>query len=123
MLSGFPFWKLTRTGCYSGTYAAQAGRIEDGATTSLLVNVTCHDGEIAFWRKVSSEAGCDWLEFYIDGQRQKRWSGELGWQRVAFPVTAGKKLFKWTYLKDASSYARSDTAWIDDITFPALSLD
>lgn len=123
VLAGFPFWKATRSACYSGTYAAQAGGISDDGSTSLWIPVTCHAGEIAFWRKVSSEAGCDWLEFYIDGKRQGRWSGEQDWERVSFPVSAGKRLFKWTYLKDSSSRAGNDTAWIDDIAFPALSLD
>ena len=78
----------------------------------------CQEGEIHFWRKVSSEANWDFLEFFIDGQYKAQWSGELDWEEVAFPVQSGKRTFQWTYSKDSFGSGGQDTAWIDEITFP-----
>ncbi|MHC4540883.1 MAG: DUF4397 domain-containing protein, partial [Planctomycetota bacterium] len=76
-------------------------------------------GEISFYRKVSSEASFDYLRFYIDGEEQDRWSGEEDWTEVSFPVTEGRRTFRWEYSKDGSASDADDTAWIDDIVFPA----
>ncbi len=45
-------------------------------------------------------------------------SGEQDWTQVSFPVTAGRRTFRWEYSKDGSASIGDDTAWIDDIIFP-----
>jgi len=111
-------WIITSAEANSGTYSAQAGSIEGNETTGLRLTFDCVSGEISFHYKVSSESVFDCLEFYIDGTRQGRWSGEDGWAQVSFPVVAGKRTFEWLYSKDGSVSEGSDTAWIDDIVFP-----
>jgi hypothetical protein len=49
-----------------------------------------------------------------------KWSGDEDWAEMSFPVTAGTRTFEWTYSKDGSESIDDDTAWIDDIVFPAV---
>ena len=102
----------------SGTYSAQAGFIEHDESSTLRVTLDCSSGNISFYRKVSSEGGCDYLKFYIDGVEHGKWSGEEDWAEVSFGVTTGRRTFEWSYSKDSSVTDGDDTAWIDDVTFP-----
>ncbi len=117
-LSGEADWFVTSNQSHTGTYCAGAGAIEDDESSALTIELDCVSGNISFYRKVSSEPGCDLLQFYIDGVEKGNWSGEEDWDEVAFPVTAGRRIFEWTYSKDSSISAGDDTAWIDDIVFP-----
>ena len=111
-------WTITSDEKHSGTYSAQAGAIDHDERTTLQVLLDCTSRDITFYRKVSSEPGCDYLEFYIDGVRKGRWSGTMDWEQVSFPVTAGTRTFEWTYSKNGSVSSDWDTAWVDDIVFP-----
>jgi len=80
------------------------------------------DDSISFYRKVSSEQDYDFLQFYIDNTKKQEWSGEAGWQRFAYPVTAGNHTFRWVYEKDFMATGGSDAAWIDYVVFPPVSM-
>ena len=86
----------------------------------MAVTLTCVAGNITFYHQTSSEADYDYLIFYIDGNAQWGWSGETAWALKTYPVTTGSHTFTWTYIKDFSDVypVGSDTAWLDDITFP-----
>jgi len=114
-------WTITSRRKHSGTYSARAGDIEDDGRTTLQVTLDCVSGNITFYRRVSSESGCDQLRFYIDGEEKGAWSGEKDWAEVSFSVKEGTRIFEWTYSKDFSSSRGDDTAWIDDIAFPVVS--
>ena len=114
-------WTVTSGEKNSGEYSAMAGSISDNESSTLSIRLDCISGDISFYCKVSSERDCDRLEFYIDGIRQDKWSGEKDWAEVSFPVTAGRRTFEWTYSKDGSESIDDDTAWIDDIVFPILN--
>ena len=116
--SGNGNWTISQREKPSGTYCARAGEINDDMNSTLRLNVECVSGNITFYCKVSSETDCDFLNFYIDGIRQDKWSGEKHWARVSFPVEQGTRIFEWNYSKDSSIASGSDTAWIDDIVFP-----
>jgi hypothetical protein len=81
--------------------------------TQVLVNDT-----ISFYRKVSSENGYDFLNFYVDGILLGSWSGNLDWDKVSYPVAAGIHRFSWVYEKDEATSSGDDAAWIDYIEFP-----
>ena len=109
---------------HGGNYGAQAGPIGDSEESDLsLVADVAQDGDITFYRKVSSELDYDFLEFYIDGDYQDGWSGEADWEAESYAVTAGTHTFKWIYSKDSSGASGSDTGWIDDILFPDILAD
>jgi len=116
--SGDDNWTVTAYEKYSGAYSAQAGSINHDESSTLWVRLDCIAGDITFYHKVSSELGCDYLEFYIDGVRKGRWSGTTDWEHVSFPVIAGTRIFEWAYSKDSSISTGSDAAWIDEIAFP-----
>ncbi len=116
--SGGADWVVTSGESNSGTYSAMAGSIGDGEQSSLRVEFDCLSGDVSFYCKVSSESGCDYLRFYIDGDEQAAWSGEEDWRQVSFPIGAGRRTFQWEYYKDGSVSSGNDTAWIDDIVLP-----
>ena len=111
-------WTTSSWKRHSGNYSAQAGVIGDYGITTLRVRRGCVSGNITFYRKVSSESLSDFLTFYIDGVEKGKWSGEQNWARMSFHVAAGTRTFEWIYSKDYSVAEGSDSAWIDDITFP-----
>ena len=116
-------WTIVSSGANSGTYCAKSGAIGDNQQTNLILTTEIFaDGEISFYRKVSSESDWDKLFFYIDNQEKGNWSGEKDWERVSFPVTTGTHTFKWSYQKDSSFGSGSDCAWVDDIQFPPTSV-
>ena len=119
--SGDASWIVTSQQKHSGLFSARAGTVSHNQSTTLQVRLACTSGNITFYRKVSSETGFDFLKFYIDGVQKDRWSGEMDWSAVSFPVTTGTRTFTWTYVKDNSVSQGSDTAWIDDIVFPISS--
>lgn len=120
--SGDMAWGITQNNPQQGTFSARSGIIADNQTSvlSLSGNVLMND-TISFFYKVSSEAGYDFLKFYIDGEEKQSWSGNLSWSKIKFPVAAGQHIFKWSYEKDFSTTAGADAAMIDYIVFPPIA--
>ncbi len=116
-------WTIVNTDAHTGTYCAKSGSISDSQQTSLVLTTeVLANGEISFFKKVSSENNYDKLYFYIDNQEKGNWSGDVAWSQESYPVTAGTHTFKWTYQKDYSVSSGSDCAWVDDIQFPPTSV-
>ena len=113
---------ITTTGAYEGMYCAKSGTISHSQATSVMLTVdVVADGEISFYRKVSSEANYDYLRFYVDNNQLGFWSGTSGWNQETYPVSAGNHTFKWEYTKDQGVIGGSDCGWIDYIVFPPIS--
>jgi len=120
--SGSADWYVTN-GAYQGSYCVHSGNIGDNQTTSLSISLNVlQAGELSFWYKVSCENSSsndyDYLVFYIDGQEQGRWDGEVSWSNTSFDVSEGSHSFTWTYSKDGYVSSGSDCAWIDLVQFP-----
>jgi hypothetical protein len=114
-------WYVTSDDSYTGNYSARTGRIGDNQLSSLQLVTNCKQGEISFYIKVSSEEKYDYLKFYINGILKGSWSGQQNWERVSFPINeGGLRDFRWEYLKDRSNSSGNDTAYIDDIEYPAF---
>jgi hypothetical protein len=115
-------WMITEVNAYQGTYCARSGNIPNSASSELSITLEIvADGSISFFRSVSSESGYDFLEFYIDEALADRWSGEMEWDQVSYPVLTGNRTFTWVYIKDIYVTSGSDRAWIDNIQFPPLA--
>ncbi len=113
-------WIISQNTSNTGTYSAVSGAIDNNESSVLEINLSVlNDGEISFYQKTSSEAGYDFLYFYIDDTKQGEWSGDTDWSKETFPVTAGTHSFKWEYKKDGLIYNFEDKVYIDDILFPA----
>jgi hypothetical protein len=114
--SGDAAWTVGTTGVYSGTYSARSGTITDNQTSVLSFTMdTQGRNKINFACLVSSEAGCDFLKFYIDDQLMNQWSGEAQATPAEFSFTPGVHTFSWSYTKDSSRSSGQDSAWLDTI--------
>ena len=122
--SGNAPWSVPATGApanvASGTYAARSGVISNNQSSSLKLTANFSKGDGSFAYKVSSEVGWDNLKFFIDGVQNQQWSGEQGWARYAFPITAGTHTLEWRYVKDAAGSAGQDAAFIDNVLLPLV---
>jgi hypothetical protein len=116
-------WVIDNTISYDGVYSARSGNIGDNQTSAILTTIEMpQNGVVCFWKKVSSESGWDFLEFYVDGILQDSWSGEIGWSEEVFNLEAGTHTLKWSYEKDYAVSGGSDCAWIDYIIFPSTQI-
>ncbi len=113
-------WAVTTNNPYEGSYCIKSGAIGNNQSNYLSLQYEVFGVDsISFWYKVSSEANYDYLTFYIDNVQKDEWSGEVGWSRAAYAITAGTHTFKWTYSKDVSVVNGSDCGWVDFIVLPA----
>ena len=108
---------------HTGAHCARSGQIGNDQSSSLVITIDiASDGEISFWRKVSSEGMYDKLCFYVDGIETGNWSGVQDWGKVECPIKAGRHTLEWKYAKDFMMASGEDCAWIDDVTFPPASI-
>jgi len=110
-------WVIDSVNAYEGDYCAKSATITHNQTASLSVTMdVATDGEISFYKRVSSESNYDYLRFYINNQEQDEWAGTIAWSQETYPVSAGTNVeFKWTYQKDSSVSTGSDCGWIDEM--------
>ena len=115
-------WEITSQSPYAGSYCARSKTsLGNSNTSTLQITITSlQDGNISYFRKVSSESGYDKFSFSIDNNQMEEQSGTVSWGIASFPVTAGSHTYKFAYSKDGSMSSGSDCAWIDNITFPGL---
>jgi hypothetical protein len=115
-------WFVTDFDSQHGSFSMRSGEIPHSSTSSISISFDNEvPGMVSFYKKVSSEMGYDYLGFYIDDIMQEEWSGITNWSQQTFYVTAGSHTLKWEYVKDVNASEGSDTAWIDNITFPGDS--
>lgn len=114
-------WEIVSANVYAGTYAAKSKTgLSNNSSSVLQITMQAHaDGNISYYRRVSSEANYDKFTFYIDGEAKETVSGNQSYQMSSFPVTAGTHVYKFEYKKDVSVSNGSDCVWIENIVFPA----
>ncbi len=116
-------WEMCSEEPWEGDYCVRSGDIDDQQSSELYVYLdVLADGDISFYRKLSSETEWDYLRFYIDYTLMGEWSGELDWEMVSFPVEQGLHTFRWVYEKDAYYSSGEDCAWVDYIVFPPVDI-
>ncbi len=114
--SGAAQWFGQTDVTHDGIDAARSGAISDGQETILQTSIVKSSGQVAFWWKVSSESGFDFLEFRINGVVQASISGEVDWERRVFSAP-DLAVLQWRYYKDNSGSGGQDAAWVDQIAF------
>ncbi len=119
-------WQITNQNSYEGQFSAKSGDISHNQQSILNLDVAIHTADsISFYRKVSCQDNqgslTDYFSFSIDNQIQEIFKGEMDWERVAYPITAGTHQLKWTFIKNDSVSLGADAAWVDFIVLPALS--
>jgi hypothetical protein len=119
VMAGNKPWQISTVSPYSGTYCTRSGTITHNqkSVMELTLNVSVA-GNISFARRANCEAEFDFLRFSIDGVEMERWSGNLPWAEVSFPVSAGFHTFSWSYEKDGFVSEGQDRVWVDEISLP-----
>ena len=120
IMGGSADWTIVTDNPYEGIYCARSGNINHSQVSDLELTLSVTgDGNVSFFRKVSSENNYDYLRFYIDGTLMDQWAGNVAWGLATYPVSAGVHTFLWKYYKDGSVSTGEDCAWIDYIEFPS----
>jgi hypothetical protein len=103
----------------SNTVAGSTASDPDKPESNSLILVTNLDAGIGgFDFKVSSETNYDKLEFFLDGQLQGSWSGEVGWTNFTFQVRSGTARLEWRYSTDTGIINGLNAAFIDNVDLP-----
>ena len=121
-VSGNAPWLVVAAGQYEGVHCAKSGPIggNEVSTMELEIDVAVA-GDLSFFKKVSSESGYDFLQFYIDNTLRDEWSGVVGWSQDSYWLTTGVHTLKWEYVKDGWVDENDDCAWVDYILLPQLA--
>lgn len=117
-------WQPQTGVAHDGADAARSGALGD-SQASWVQTVVAGPGTLAFWWRVSSEAGYDVLRFTVDGVEPAAApavSGEVGWQQRTVNIPAGVHTLQWSYTKDISVAGGADAAWLDQVSFAAGQL-
>ncbi len=101
---------------YYGNDSAQSGNIGDDQNTWVQTTVT-GPGTLKFYWKVSSEQKSDTLNFYIDGSRRARISGNTSWAQKTYTLSSGTHTLKWMYSKNKAAIRGSDAGWLDKVVY------
>lgn len=121
--SGDAVWSIDDENMFFGNYVAQSGTIGDNQSSSLSItlDVETYFSTYISFRKKTSSALNDKLQFLIDGEIMDEWSGMGLYSKEFYPVTEGLHTFEWKYIKNENATAGDDCAWIDYIYFPTLA--
>ena len=115
-LTGDANWIAQTRTSYDGVDAVESGPVF--ANESSRFSTSKQTTSVSFWYKVSSESNYDFFEFYINGSRRLRTSGEVGWtQFTDNSLSNTNHTFEWRYTKDTYVDAGADRAWVDQISF------
>jgi hypothetical protein len=115
-LTGNANWIAQTSTSYDGVDAVESGSVF--ANESSRFSISKQTTSVSFWYKVSSESNYDFFEFYINGSRRLRTSGEVGWtQFTNNSLSNTNHTFEWRYTKDYIEDAGSDKAWVDKVVF------
>lgn len=117
-------WLVQTTNVSTGQSAARSASIGNGQSSSLFLSTNFMAGIGSFDLRVSSEAGWDFLRFFVDGVLVQEWSGEVPWSGFEIPLSAGAHTLEWRYVKDATDSAGWDAAFLDSVRLPvAVPID
>ncbi len=121
-ISGNAPWLIVNSGQYEGDYCAKSGPIGSNQSTIMELEVdVAVAGDFSFFKKVSSEDGYDYLQFYIDNILRDEWTGIVDWSQESYWLTTGSHTLKWEYVKDGWVDENDDCSWVDYILLPQLS--
>ena len=117
-LSDHP-WAIDTTHAYEGSFSMKStcegvGNGVSQIEVSVYVPI---DGQMSFYSKISSENPWDMGRFYLDGVKKMECAGEEGWTEHQFDISVGEHVFRWDYVKDASTDVGDDCFYVDCIRF------
>ena len=112
-------WTIDSLHAYEGQYCMKSSCEGEGNGVSQIeVSVYVPiEGQMSFYCRISSENPWDMGRFYLDGVKKMECSGEEGWSEYQFDITVGEHVFRWDYVKDASTNVGDDCFYVDCIRF------
>jgi len=117
-------WSVTDTKGRSGTSSLRSPQVGDGASTSSSATINTWGGYLSFNYAVESEAGYDFFNVYVDGEKVLTASGfQPEFKSANIFLAPGEHTIVWEYAKDDSVGHNKDAVWIDDIQYPTLAGD
>lgn len=117
-LSDYP-WTIDSIHAYEGGFCMKSTcEGVDGGVSQIEVSVYVPlEGQMSFYSKISAESPWDMGRFYLDGVKKMECSGEEEWTEHQFDITVGEHVFRWDYVKDASTDVGDDCFYVDCIRF------
>jgi hypothetical protein len=111
-------WFIQTTNTFDGTLAAQSGHVVNNRDSWL--ETVAGPGLVSFWWATSSEFGCDFLEFSVNGVVLFMISGEEhAWSLQTQALSAPTNILRWRYFKDDSDREGADAAWLVQVSAPS----
>ncbi len=115
-------WAASRVTAADGAFSARSGASGDSQESELSLSTKMtRAGVLSFSYRVSSEAGYDFLKFYIDNHLKLQLSGDVDWTDRSFSIPAGPHRLRWVYSKDQSMSDGLDAAFVDNIKVTNVS--
>lgn len=96
-----------------GEHVLQSGDVGDNDRSAVRVDISS-PGYVSFSWKVSSEEGCDHLQFYVNGVVQAEISGSTTWQVYHYDMISSGYV-EWRYVKNGDTSDGHDCGWIKEI--------
>ena len=117
-LSDYP-WTMDTLHAYEGNFCMKSTcEGVGGGISQIEVSVYVPlEGQMSFYSKISSESPWDIGRFYLDGVKKMECSGEEDWTEHQFEISVGEHVFRWDYVKDASTDVGDDCFYVDCIRF------
>ena len=117
-LSDHP-WAIDSIHAYEGQYCMKSTceGVDNGISQIEVSVYVPIEGQMSFYSKISSENPWDMGRFYLDGVKKMEYAGEEGWTEHQFVITVGEHVFRWDYVKDASTNVGDDCFYVDCIRF------
>ena len=118
VMSGALPWSRTGTVAYDGNGSLRSGSVGSGQSSIATLSLTnAAETNLSFWVLTSTEGCCDRLSLTINGVVDaENWGGTTSWTEVTRVLPAGNNTIVFSYTKDGSVVAGSDTVWIDKLT-------
>ncbi len=112
-------WTIDSLHAYEGNYCMRSTceGVENGMSQIEVSVYVPLEGKMSFYSKISSESPWDMGRFYLDGVKKMECSGEEEWTEHQFDITVGEHVFRWDYVKDASTDLGDDCFYVDCIRF------
>lgn len=118
-MEGATYWFATDLTAHTGSFAAQSYFAFPGEPNRLQVTVTLLEaGEVSFAYRVATAKDLAFLTFYIDGEAQDVWSGDIDWAHTSYRLAPGRHTLTWEYSTLTFFGSGPNTVWIDDVFFP-----
>ena len=89
--------------------------IGDSQRTSTKLEFVSEQAFISFDYKLDTEAWCDFLIVYIDGQQVLSVAGQEGWFNFTQAIAVGAHEIEFVFTKDGSVSTAADAVYIDNI--------